>query len=216
MAAIPIKPEYGPTLGELLAPRWRRAGRGMRRAVIAAVLLLAVGLVALVLTLQNAHYSRGGVTPFRFSYRGLYRTAPGPGEYVRVEQRSADGRLLYSFAVAPLRLPAYKGELSGELPIYAAAYIRRQRRLVGGFVFRGEGKTKVNTVPAYDVLYTRRVGGEEIYERDILLLPERQGARDGVDILLMTAAGASRQIDGPIEVGTVGILVRPLRSFTLG
>jgi response regulator of citrate/malate metabolism len=37
-----------------------------------------------------------------------------------------------------------------------------------------------------------------------------------VDILLITAAGASRQVDGPMEVGTVGVLVRPLRSFTLG
>ena len=44
MAAVPMKPEYGPTLGRLLAPRWQRASRLTRAAVViaAGVALLAV------------------------------------------------------------------------------------------------------------------------------------------------------------------------------
>ena len=49
---------------------------------------------------------------------------PNPGSYVRVQRLSSDGKLKNSFAVAPLRLPAYRGELSGELPVFA-------RRLLG-------------------------------------------------------------------------------------
>ena len=30
MAAVPIKPEYGPTLGRLLAPRWHAAAARSR------------------------------------------------------------------------------------------------------------------------------------------------------------------------------------------
>ena len=31
MAAVPVKPEYGPTLGRLLSPRWRAAGTRARK-----------------------------------------------------------------------------------------------------------------------------------------------------------------------------------------
>jgi len=45
MAAVPIKPEYGPTLGRLLSPRWRAAPPLVRGLVLAA----CVGLVALLI-----------------------------------------------------------------------------------------------------------------------------------------------------------------------
>ena len=42
---IPLKPEYGPTLGRLLAPRWHAASRLVQALVIVA----GVGLLALVI-----------------------------------------------------------------------------------------------------------------------------------------------------------------------
>ena len=36
MMAVPMKPEYGPTLGRLLSPRWRAASPTLRGLVIAA------------------------------------------------------------------------------------------------------------------------------------------------------------------------------------
>jgi hypothetical protein len=216
MVAVPLKPEYGPTLGRLLAPRWHAASPLVRRTLIVAAGVLAAGIAALVLTLLNSSYSHGGPVPFRFSYRGLYRVAPGPGEYVRIESRSSAGALRYRFAVGPLRLPPYSGDLSGELPMYANAYIAGLRRRDSSFVLMGEGKTRVNTVPAYDILYTTTVEGRPMYGRNVLLLPERPGARLGVTITMLTAPGASRQVHGPMEVATTGVLERPLRSFTLG
>src|SRR6478736_3157243 len=121
MAAVPIKPEYGPTLGSLLAPRWRALPAPARRAALAASVLLVVGAVALVLALLDASYSHGGRVPFGFRYRSLYRVAPDPGGYVRIEKRGADGALQYSLAVDPITLPPYRGELSGEMPIYATS-----------------------------------------------------------------------------------------------
>src|ERR1700724_1841571 len=122
MAALPMKRGYGPTLGELLAPRWHAATPRVRRAIVAAGAALVAVAVAVVLTLLNPVYSHGGPVPFTFPYRGLYRVAAEPGGYVRVEKRSRSGRLEYSFAVDPLVLPPYRGELTGELPIYAAGY----------------------------------------------------------------------------------------------
>src|SRR5271155_1981013 len=122
MATIPLKSQYGPTLGTLLAPRWHAAPKAVRGLVRAT----AVGVVGLAgagaLPLWPAPHSHGGAAPFHFSYRGLYRTTPEPGQYVRIDRR-ANGRLEDSFAVSPLHLPPYAGGLSGEAPGDARGYI---------------------------------------------------------------------------------------------
>jgi hypothetical protein len=216
MVAVPIKPEYGPTLGRLLSPRWRAASpstRGAVRALFVGVIALAIGGF---LALENAHYSRGGSVPFSFSYRGLDRVAPAPGEWVRLERRTPDGRLEDSFSVRPLLLPRYAGSLSGELPLYAAGYIRMLNSRDADFVLRGEGKTRVNTVPAYNVEYTTRIAGHTMFGRDVLLVAQRPGAREGVNIVMLTSPTANAQVTSPLEVASEGVLLKPLKTFTLG
>jgi hypothetical protein len=216
MVAVPIKAEYGPTLGRLLSPRWRAASPWARGLVLASAVGLLALIVAAVLTLENATFSRGGKVPFSFSYRSLYRVAPDPGGYVKVQRRSPSGRLEDSFAVQPLRLPTYSGELSGELPLYGAEYIRSLSSRYAHFSLRGEGKTKVNSVPAYDVMYTAVVEGRKMFGRDVLLLPERPGVREGVDIVMLTSPTANSQVTSPLEVASTGVLLRPLKTFTFG
>jgi hypothetical protein len=216
MTAVPMKPEYGPTLGRLLSPRWRAASPMLRGIVIAAGVGVVAVLVAAVLTLENATFSHGGAVPFSFAYRSLYRVAPDPGGYVKVQRRRSDGTLEDSYAVQPLVLPPYSGESSGELPVYAAGYIRGLQRRDAGFVLRGEGKTRVNAVPAYQVLYTATVDGRTMYGRDVLLLPERAGAREGVEIVMLTSPTANAQVDSPLEVASTGVLLRPLKTFSFG
>jgi len=210
-----MKPEYGPTLGRLLAPRWHAATRPVRIAVVIAGVLLLAGGVGLVLTLLNATYSQGGPTPFSFSYRGLFRTTPDPGGFVKI-RAPADGPLEYSYAVEPLELPPYEGGLSGELPVYAIGYIHGLEASDPGFVLRGEGKTRVNNVPAYQVLYSERYEGREFFGRNVFVLPEQQGARRGVAIVMLTSATASSKVRSPSEVAATGILLRPLKTFSLG
>jgi hypothetical protein len=216
MAAVPIKPEYQPTLGQLLAPRWHSASALARVAVIVSLAALVALVVATVLTLENASFTHEGKVPFSFSYRNLYRVRPDPGGWVKVQRRGPGGRLLDSFAVGPLALPPYGGAQSGELPLYAEGYIVGLRRRYRDFVLRGEGKTKVNSVPAYDVSYTANVEGRLMFGRDVLLLPQRPGAREGVDIVMLTAPDANPLVTSPLEVATAGVLQRPLKSFTLG
>ncbi len=216
MVAVPIKPEYGPTLGRLLSPRWRAASRLTRALVIASLAGLLLLAVAAVLTLENASYSRGGRVSFSFSYRSLSKVAPGPGEYVKIQRRRSDGRLLDSFAVRPLRLPPYAGGLSAALPLYAAGYIRGMHGRYEDLVLRSEGKTRVNTVPAYNIEYTATVEGHKMFGRDVLLVPQRPGARDGVDIVMLTAPTADPQVTSPLEVASDGVLLKPLKTFTLG
>jgi len=216
MVAVPIKPEYGPTLGRLLSPRWRAASPLVRGLVRVGVLGLIALLIGIFLTLENAHYSQGGPTPFSFSYRGLYRVHPDRGGYVKLERHRSDGRLEDSFAVEPLMLPEYTGGQSGELALYAAGYIDRLRMSDRGFVLRGEGKTRVNAVPAYQVVYTAVLDGQTMYGRNVLLLPQRPRSRRGVNIVMLTSPTANAQVTSPLEVASEGVLLRPLKTFTLG
>lgn len=213
MATVPVKPEYGPTLGRLAAPRWRALGAGLRIAIAGAAVALVIGAGALALSLLNATYAHGGRVPFSFSYRGLYRVAPDPGGYVKVINR---GPLRYSYAVEPLRLAPYTGEQAGALAIFAAHHIGVLEGRYSDFQLRGEGKTKVGKMIGYQVLYTTTVAGREMYGRNILLLPERAGATEGVEIAMLTAPGAVAKVKGPGEVASTGILQRPLKTFSFG
>jgi hypothetical protein len=114
-------------------------------------------------------------------------------------------------------LPAYSGDLSGELPLFASGYIRALAARYAGFQLRGEGRAKVAVgVAAYNIFYTALIAGRTMYGRDFLLLRESRGARQGVDISMQTAVHASSQVTSPLLVATAGALYGPLRSFKLG
>jgi hypothetical protein len=100
--------------------------------------------------------------------------------------------------------------------VYASGYIHALAQRSAGFVLRGEGKTRVNKVPAYQILYTAEVEGRTMYGRDVLLLPERTGARLGVNIVMLTSPTANSRVDSPLEVASTGVLLRPLKSFSFG
>jgi hypothetical protein len=213
-----MKSEYGPTLGRVLAPRWRTASRWTRAAVIGAGVVAVALAAGLALTLKNARYSQGGKVPFGFEYRGLYRVAPDPGAFVKIDSRDSEGALNYSYEVYPLKLPPYSTGLWGELPLYSASYTATLAHTLPEFVLIGEGKTKItNTTTGYAVLYTTVVNGREMYGRNVMLLPdERAGVREGVVVAMLTAEAASAQVKSPSEVASTGVLLRPLKTFTFG
>jgi hypothetical protein len=221
MPALPLKSEYGPTLGELLAPRWRRASLAVRALWVAVVVLLVAAIAGAALTLASPTVSHGGPVPFSFGYGGLHRAQPAPGWYARV-QRVQDGRLQDSFAVGPLALPPYRGELGAALALYAAQYVPRlaAAHTLGrtGFVLRGQGSTQIDAVSSYatyNVFYTTRIAGREMYGRNVLLLPDRPGARRGVQIEMLTPVAGDRQVTSPLDVGVKGALEEPLGTFAL-
>ena len=212
MASIPLKAQYGPSIGRLLEPRWRSATpltRGLAR--VAALVLLAL-VVAAVLTLLDASYSHGGQVPFSFDYKGLYKTTPDPGGYVKVA-RSADGQLEDSYAVAPLLVGRYEGSITGELPLAASGYTRTLATRFSGFRLEGEGKTRISsTLAGYQVLYSMVLGGRKMYGRDVMLLPNRHDAREGVVVEMLSREPAS--VSKP--VASSGVLETPLKTFAFG
>jgi hypothetical protein len=212
MPPLPLKPQYGPTLGRLLEPRWRSAAPAVRAAAVTAGVVLLALAVGGALTLLNASYTHGGRVPFAFKYKGLHRTAPNPGGYVKVA-RTSHGRLQDSFAVAPIVLAPYNGSVTGELPLFAAAYTRTLAARFADFKLQGEGKTRItSTLAGYDVRYSALVDGRTMYGRDVMLLPPGKHVREGVAIEMLTTAHAS--VAEP--VASSGVLETPLKTFTVG
>jgi hypothetical protein len=212
MTSIPLKPQYGPTLGKLLEPRWRSAAPLARALAIAAAACLVAVAGWVVLMLLDAGYSHGGRVPFSFKYKGLYRTTPDPGGYVKVV-RGSGGRLDDSYAVSPLRLAPYSGSVSGELPLFASGYTRTLAARFAHFRLEGEGKTRISsTLGGYDILFSALLDGRRVYGRDVMLLPERRGVREGVVVEMLSSKAAT--ISKP--VASSGVLERPLKTFSFG
>lgn len=212
MASIPLKPQYGPTLGKLLEPRWRAAAPAVRVLSVAALVGLLAVAIGVVLALLDSTYSQGGRVPFGFSYRGLYRTATEPGDYVTLV-RTSHGLLDDSYSVAPLALPPYLGQPSGELPLYASGYVTTLAHRFPGFRLEGEGKTRISsTLSGYDVLYSARVDGRTMYGRNVMLLPGGHGVRQGVVLEMLSSEPATISL----PVASSGVLETPLKTFSFG
>jgi hypothetical protein len=212
MAAVsPVKPEYGPTLPELLAPR----PRWVRVAVAAALALVAAAGLYLAVkpSDETAVLVRGPVT-FNLVHGPEFVRAREPGALLAL-RRSRGGLFLDSYVIRPLTLPPYRGAVGGTLPVYAFGYLRELGRRYDGFRFVSEGRTRINNGIGYQVVFRAKQGTRTLYGRHLLLVPEEpEGLRRGVVLeLLSTPAAGTPNAEG---TGAQGPLKTPLRSFRFG
>jgi hypothetical protein len=217
--SLPVKPEFGPSLPELAGPRWRRLPAWLRLG-LAALAALVVVLVVLAVTGRGADERSVVVTePVAFNLRHattLTRVAPAGPEMLRLEQRR-DGRRVGSFAVRPLRLPAYRGSVAGAYPIYAERIVAELRARFADFELADEGRVRINEAPGYGVGFRARQDGRRVWGRTVLVVPETdppEPVRDGVRMDLVASPGSG--VSNPADVGAVGGLKLPLRSFRFG
>jgi len=201
-----VLPAHRPTLSDLAGPRLARLPRALRiaLALLGALLVIALGWLVLRSGTAESRLVHRGVPAFNFKHpESLGRVAPEPGEIVRLERRR-DGLFVQSFAVEPLTLPAYEGAIGGALPAFASRYIERLAVRFPGFELVQEGRSNVNYVSGYGVLFQARLGERRLYGRAILLPEPTIAARRGVILMLLAtpAAGVSRAE----EVGIRGVV----------
>lgn len=205
-----VRPEFGPTLPQLLGPRVR----ALPRVAQAALALLAVLVVAVVAWRvlageqpENAIVVRSEPA-FNFIYRApLQPETPREGELARVAADRA------SFVVRPLKLPAYRGDAAGTLPVFAAQEELRLGRELPGFLWRSDGRANINKIQGYQVVYQYRRDGRLTYGLRIYLLPTTT-VRDGVELVL--EAPQSEAVPNAASLGRNGALKTSLRSFRFG
>ena len=208
-----VLPEYGPTGPELIR---RRVGPRARRGLAAGI-----GVVALALAVLIATRSGDGLTTLEHLSAPVFtllhpagqvrRVEPATGELVRL--RSRRGPLEMTVTVRRLALPAYRGSVSGFLPVHAARHVRALAAQVPGFTPRADGKARVNDAPGYQVRYRSGSAARPTTGIDILVVPE-DGRRDGV-ILRYLQTNPPRPLDEP-ERDLVKATRKAFRSFRFG
>ena len=209
-----VRPEFGPTLPELLGPRVGAWPRTVRLALAAAGALLLLAVVYAVFLRGDGVKAKRAVivrspVAFNFVYRAPFRKqAPQAGELARVGSKDQ------SFSVRELRLPAYRGDAAGFLPLYAATLQQQMARDLPGFAWRSDGRANINKQQGFEIVFQfRRSDATLMYGRRILLLPTVT-ARQGADI--WAVAPRSPAIVRADDVGHNGGLKTALRSFRFG
>lgn len=211
-----VKPEYGPTLPELMGPRMRAWPRWGRWAFWLGVVL--AGAVVLW-----GRYGRddGRVTivvrePIAFNLlrnAKMVPAAPRSGESLRLVTPASDPDP-ESVVIRPVVLPPYEGDAAGVLPGFATGLIEQMRREDPHFILRSEGRARVNSQPGYQIQFQTSVGGRTVYGRRALLFADEPGAREGVDITMRSSR--SPAIPNVDSVGSNGPTKLPYRSLRLG
>jgi hypothetical protein len=218
--SLPVKPQFGPSLPELAGPAWRRLPRVARAALVALAALVVLGLASLLIGRGAAEETVVVEDGVAFNLRhgeALSRVASPPaGERLRLEQRR-DGAVVASFAVLPLQLPPYRGVAAGAFPAYAERVIAELDRSLDDFELADEGRVRINENPGYAIGFRARQDGRRVWGRTILLVPGTdppEPVRDGARLDLLARAGSG--VSNPADVGAVGQLKLPLRSFRFG
>jgi hypothetical protein len=219
-----VREELGPSLPQLLEPRWRPLSRRRRIAAVAAAVALLALLGAAYLVVRSGplpvEVVRGPVS-FNLVHRADFPVVrPRSGELLRLEGvLPGTSRARESFAVRPLTLPAFRGDVSSAYLLLATRRLAELRRADPAVAYRGEGKARSNPDTAgYQLTYQTRRGGKLVYGKLIFLAPlaadgEPQDRR-GVELSLL--AERSGQTPTANAVGADVLLKSPLRSFRFG
>jgi len=217
LRTAPVKEEFEPTLPQLLAPRIDSLPRIVLRIIAVGALVVAAALIALTLRLRDPVFSTAGPPAFSTSYsRAMTKEPPPHGVLLLLEQHSSVG-LEASFEITPLRLPSYRGEISGQLPVIASNMIARLAASEAGFVPYSRGRTRINLVPGYSFTYQRTIDGRVYWGRYVLITPAISGDRNGILISMLTdptplLTTATKPVT-PDSVGSVGVLFEPFERL---
>jgi hypothetical protein len=218
MPARVVRPEYGPSLPELLGPRVRALPRPLRIAGLVALVLVVVAVLVAAIDggAKRTSLVHRGALPFNLSYpKGIERVAPKNGELARLEQRRGD-LFLASYAVEPLTLPPYSGQPDGIFPTYAERLkTELARRFPGFLAVTPEGRVRLNEITTgYAVLFRAKLGERTLYGRAVMLAPPKAAQRDTALLVMLATPAAG--ISGPAAVGYDGLMTIPYRSFRFG
>jgi hypothetical protein len=214
-----VRPEFGPTLPELLGPRVRALPRAAQVVLAALAALIAVAVVAVLLRGSRdtrPHAVVRAPVAFNLLYpKPLERAKPRGREVLRL-QTPRGTAAPQSFAVTPLKLPAYRGDAGAVLLGMSGRLIERMSRTIPGFVWRADGRVNYNRQPGYEIQFQATIGGKTTYGRRTLLLPGGDTPpREGVDIMILAARSPAVPNVNAVA-STAGALKTAIRSFRFG
>jgi hypothetical protein len=217
-----VREELGPSLPQLLEPRWRVLPRGRRIALVAVAVLVLLLLVVARQALKDEPLQTLVVREpptFNLVHRAeLEEVAKQRGELLRLQSNAAS-RTDERFVVRPLTLPAYKGDVSSAYLVLASRRLAELKAADPEVGYRGEGKARINLIPGYQLAYQTRKDGKLYFGKIFFLTPEpgdgEAQPRQGAELDLLSQF-SSRTTPSLGVVGNTYLLKAPLRSFRFG
>jgi hypothetical protein len=177
-----LRPEFGPSLPELVSGRFSISRRLVGVIAVIALVVLAV-VIKLVIDDGRKQLTVHGKPSFNVLYDPdqLHRVAPHPGELMRLEGHRA--RVSAEITVRHADLPPYSGDvIGGQLPLYTAQYAERLNTQLPGFDPGAEGKARLNKAPGYQIAYTSGTPGNRSDWLEVFLMPKADEADQTVVI----------------------------------
>jgi hypothetical protein len=214
-----VRPEFGPTLPELVGPRLRALPRTAQVALAAVAAVVLVALVVVVRRDTEDTFASAVVRePIAYNLiypPALVRVRAHGGETLRLETPPGT-TAPQSFAVKPFRLPPYHGDSTGILTLMSANLLTRMGTTYPGFVWRGDGRVSYNRQPGYEILFQAKIAGRTTYGRRTLLVPGGDTPpREGLDITMLAARSATvPRVDAVAAQGALKTAIRSLRFGT--
>lgn len=208
-----VKPQYGPTLPQLVG-RLPRAGRVAVVTLVGVLIALAALVAVRSRDDQNVVIVHHGPSTFNLAYPPQLRRVSQPGALFAL-RRARGGLFLDSYVVRPLELPPYQGTAGGELPVYAVGFVRGLRRHYGALDVELDGRTRINNAIGYQIVLRTKLGTRTLYVRDLLLVPDDPiGARHGVVIEIESTPASGTP--NAVGTGNAGPLKTAMHSFRFG
>ncbi len=156
-----------------------------RRAIIAGAVLIVGALVYLVFIRDpldgNAQVVRAKAPAFNVLYKDdiIRKVKARPGELLRLKAKR--GPLLATTTIRRLRIPDYRGDVAGLLPVYADGHARGLAGRYDGFRQTVDGRARVHTAPGYEIGFTFTTPDGIGEGTDLLVMPfDEEHPRDGV------------------------------------
>jgi hypothetical protein len=208
-----LRPEFGPTLPELIS---RRFSVSRRAIAIGAVIAPVVAAVVLVLVVNGGRETL--VVRGKPSYNVLYepsqlhKAAPRGAEQMRLVGKRP--HISVELTARPAKLPPFNGDvIGGQLPLYTAQYAGRLERQLSGFQLGSEGKARLNQAPGYQISYTSGSRGNQTFWREVWVMPKADQP-DQTVVVKMRQTFSGRP--GPRGQALLQATKKAFRSFRFG
>jgi hypothetical protein len=214
MSRVPLlRPEFGPTLPELVSRRFSVSRRAAAIAGIAALIVLAVG-IKIAVDSGHEKYVVHGKPSYNVLYdpSQLHRAAPQGDQQMRLVGKRPHVQV--ELTARPAKLPPYSGDvIGGQLPLYTAQYANRLARQLPEFEMGTEGKARVNQAPGYQITYTSGPDANKTFWREVWVMPQADEP-DQTVVVTMRQTFSGRP--GPRGQALLAATKKAFRSFRFG